>query len=151
MREGSFQTVAGILERVLGLERGKDFLFREKSQSPQLVLPHSGATLNSLTAEQGDKINSIEFQTLVCEEPQTWDRGEEAFRTMVTRLRHSQLSNSFYPDMIPSGRLSFNPPTQAHWLYEMIERRWLKSEWPCWQFNTRENRFQSPDYISGIL
>jgi hypothetical protein len=152
LREGSFQTIAGILETVFGWGPGKDFIFREKSQSPIITFPHSGAQLTSITAEQGDKINSIEFQTLVCEEPQTWDRGETAFQTMVTRLRHSQQSAALYPDMVPSGRLSFNPPGQAHWLYDLIERRWPLAGYPCWQFSTRENVLMRglDAYIAGL-
>lgn len=153
LRRGFFQTILGLLENVLGWEAGVDFTYRE-TPSPMLTLRHSGARLRGVSAEQAERIRSIEMQTIYCEEPPTWKagNGESVYRVLVGRLRHSQRSSKLYPSLKPQGRMTFNPPSKSSWLYNIIENRWPIDAYPCWRFSLRENTLNVgvSDYIRDI-
>lgn len=138
LRRGFFQSLIGLLENVLGWEAGVDFSYRE-TPSPMLSLKHNGARLRAMSAEQAERIRSVEIQTLYCEEPQTWQNGEGVYRVLVGRLRHSQRSATAYDGMQPQGRMTFNPPAVGTWLYKLIEEQWPLEKFPCWRFSLRDN------------
>ncbi len=140
LRRGFFQTLLGIFEEVMEWQAGTDFRYRE-TPSPMITIIKSGARIRSLSAEQAERIRSVEMQTLYCEEPPTWKNGEGEgiYRVLTGRLRHSQRSGRLYPDMQPQGRMTFNPTLVGSWLYSLIEELWTKEGWPCLQFSLRDN------------
>lgn len=138
LRAGIFESVVGFLEHTLGWERDVQFRYRE-APSPMLTLLPSGARLRSLSSEQRERIAGLQMQTAVCEEPQSWIEGEAFYQLVVERLRHNPTSAVLYPEMVPKGRMTFNPPARGHWLQKMIEQRWPKLGYKCWQFSLREN------------
>lgn len=143
LRRGFFQSLLGILENVLGWEAGRDFKYRE-TPSPMLTIVRSGARLRALSAEQAERIRSVEIQTLYCEEPPTWNNGENVFRVLFGRLRPSIRSSMLYPDMQPQGRMTFNPGGEpgvpvGSWLYKILEEQWPAEGWPCLRFSLRDN------------
>lgn len=142
LRRGFFQTLLGILENTLGWEAGKDFNYRE-TPSPMLTFRHSGARLRALSAEQAERIRSVEVQTLICEEPPTWQHGQHVFRVLIGRLRHSQRSARMYPALQPQGRMTFNPPPVGTWLHKLIAEQWPGEQYPCWRFSLRDNVLMS--------
>ncbi len=139
-RRGFFATMINILEEQLHWKMGRDFEYRE-TPSPVLTLLDTRAKLRSLSAQQAERIRSVEIQTLVCEEPQTWMDGERVYRVLSGRLRHSLRSKQLYPEMSVQARLSFNPPVPAngHWLYTLTAEAWPELGYPCYRFSTRDN------------
>jgi len=138
LRSGIFESLAGFLEHTLGWERGVHFRYRE-SPSPQLTLIPSGARLRSVSAEQAERIASLQVQTFVCEEPQTWHNGEQFFRFIVERHRHNPVTAALYADLIPKGRMTFNPPARGHWLQKLVDEMWPKLGYKCHVFSLRDN------------
>jgi len=151
LRSGIFESLAGFLEHTLGWERGVDFLYRE-SPSPQLTFLPSGARLRSVSAEQSERIASLQVQTFVCEEPQTWHDGERFFRFIVERHRHNPATAALYPDLIPKGRMTFNPPARGHWLQKLVDEMWPKLGYKCYVFPLRKNVLMTglEQYIASI-
>lgn len=150
LRQGFFQTFLTLLEEVLHWERGVHFAYRE-NPSPMVTFFTNGAKLRSLSADQRERIRSVEIQTMVLEEPQTWEGGEETYRTISARLRHSRRSTLLYPEMPVRGRLSFNPTPKNHWLYRVITEQWPKRGFRCYQFSLRQNVLLQglAEYIKG--
>jgi len=139
LRRGFFQTLIGILESH-GYEEGKHYRYRE-SPSPMVVFLKNGARIRSLSAALAERIRSVEFQTVLLEEPQTWgNRAEKIYEIILGRLRHSPRSDSAYGDMLqPRLRMSFNPPSIGSWLYKMIEEQWPKLGYSCERMTVRDN------------
>jgi len=151
LRSGIFESLAGFLEHTLGWERGVHFRYRE-SPSPQLTLIPSGARLRSVSAEQAERIASLQVQTFVCEEPQTWHNGEQFFRFIVERHRHNPVTAALYADLIPKGRMTFNPPARGHWLQKLVDEMWPKLGYKCHVFSLRDNVLMTglAGYIENI-
>lgn len=141
LKRGFFADFLIMLE-THGLEPGRDFRYIS-TPSPRVEFSHSGAKLHSLSADIAERIRSVQLQTVYCEEPQTWwegsARGQQTFQTLVGRLRHNERTAQLYPQMQPQGRLSFNPPTVAHWLYDLVERKWPQDGYRCWRMSVRDN------------
>jgi len=137
LRRGFFPSFIDVLTDI-HWEAGVDFRYRE-SPSPMIILK-SGARLRALGAIQAVRIESVEFQTLLLEEPQTWKNGEDVFGILNTRLRHSIRSAKEYGlDLLLQGRMSFNPPAVGSWLYEIIEKRWPAKGYACQRVSVRDN------------
>jgi len=139
LRRGFFDTLIGILEKH-GLEEGKDFRYRE-SPSPMVTFVKSGARIRSLSAVLAERIRSVEFQTVLLEEPQTWgNRAEKIYEVIIGRLRHSPRSADAYGESLqPRLRMSFNPPSTGSWLYKVIEEQWPAMGYKCEQLSVRDN------------
>jgi hypothetical protein len=156
LRRGFFPSMMGVLEESLGWSAGTDYYYRE-SPTPLLKFLHNGAQLRSMSAEIAMRIRSQEIQTLYLEEPQTWcngtERGKIAWENISGRLRPSMVSST-YADLREFGRMTFNPTTMGHWIYELIERVWPQAEYgyPCWQMSLRENTLMPrlAEYIKQI-
>jgi hypothetical protein len=153
LRRGFFQTMQTLLE-LNGLEAGVDYTYRD-NPSPQIIFTKNKARIRSLSAELGQRVRSLEYQTLLLEEPQTWKsgNGEEVYLAAYGRLRHNPITHSLYPDMQPQGRMSFNPPAKSSWLFDVIERRWPKEGYKCLRFSLNDNDFvkeNDPTYIPGL-
>lgn len=140
LRRGFYPSLVGVLEEDLGWERGVDFHYRE-SPTPMVRFLHNGARLRAMSAELAQRVRSAEFQTIYCEEPPTWHNGngQDTFRAISGRLRHSRKSAVAYPDMPLLGRMTFNPPAIGTWLYDLIEKAWKEQDWPCLTFSLRDN------------
>lgn len=106
-----------------------------------VFLEDFGATLLCLSSMLDERIRSVEFDTVLLEEPQTWEGDSiEVYRTITGRLRGSPGGVGAYGDAIqPQMRMSFNPPSKSHWLFNMIEVQWAKAGWPCWRWSVRDN------------
>ena len=144
LRRGAFQSFIDTLTGI-GWEHGVDFVYRE-SPSPMIVIRGSGARLRALGAVQASRIESVEFQSLWLEEPQTWKNGDAVYGILNTRLRHSKRSATYYrgpegdrPALKVQGRMSFNPPLKGSWLHEVVEKRWAPRGWPCKRVSVRDN------------
>lgn len=143
LRRGFFPLMCGVLES-LGWEDGTDFKYIE-SGAPRLFLPflHPKAKLHSLSVKLVDRIKGASIQTLVLEEPQSWDTrersGKRLYEILVTRLSHSQVTRRLYPDLVPMLRMSFNPMSEGSWLHELVENQWKKSGYKCWRMSVRDN------------
>lgn len=111
-----------------------------------IVLRHNGAKLESLSAEVRDRILSSEIDTVILEEPQTWDDGEAIYQLLVGRLSGSPESRAFRPAFQPQLRMSFNPTEVGSWLYKLLEEQ---KAMPYWKFSVRRN-FLMPDYAGYI-
>ena len=139
LQRGIFgDSLIGFLEGTLGWERGIDFRYTSLPR-PKLVLLPSEATLNSISAEIGARSASLQIQTVVCEEPQSWHEGESFFRYIIERSRHNPLTAKLYPDMKPQGRMTFNPPEVGSWLHNLVLVQWPKAGFPSWRFSLRDN------------
>lgn len=153
LRRGFFQSLVGVLEEDLGFEMGRDFSYRE-NPTPLVRLLHNGARLRSMSAELAQRVRSAEFQSVYCEEPQTWHNGNGAdtFRAVSGRLRHSRKSSSAYADMPLQGRMTFNPPAIGSWLYDLVQKQWANRDWPCLTFSLRDNKLLPglDDYVAQI-
>jgi len=111
-----------------------------RSSDGQIVLAQSHATLVPLSAELSERIRSIELDTVLLEEPQTWQGDPlDVYRTIVGRLRGSPGAQVHHPRLQPQLRMSFNPPAVGSWLHSLIEREWSGQGYPCWRFSVRDN------------
>jgi Terminase large subunit, T4likevirus-type, N-terminal len=140
LRDGFFKTFVSML-REKGLEEEVDFMYRPNPR-PSLRLLYNGARIHAWSADTVNRMRGANVQTLIVEEPQTWDKNaEEAWISLVSRLRHNQETKKQYPDLEPQCRVSFNPTGvgPGHWIYEMIETRWKKDGYKCWRLSTRDN------------
>lgn len=138
LRRGFFQTFVAWLDK-LGYEEGIDYHYRE-SPTPMVLFKRTGARLRSLSAKLAERIRSVEFQSVVLEEPPTWLNGENVYEIIIERLRHSEKSSTAYGDRLePQLRMSFNPPPVTHWLYNLIEKVWAGLGYRCWRLSLREN------------
>ena len=111
-----------------------------RSADGTIRLDKIGATLIVLSAELADRIRSVELDSVLLEEPQTW-QGDAAsvYRTVVGRLRGSPGAKVHHPRFQPQLRMSFNPPAVGSWLYEIVEHDWPRSGYQCWQYSVRDN------------
>lgn len=157
LRRGFFPTICGVLDS-LGWEAGKDYRYVE-SGVPKLFLMRLGphVKLHSLSAKLLGRLKGTSIQTLLLEEPQEWDTadrsGKEIYDILITRLSHSQTSAKLYPDMQTQLRMSFNPPAEGSWLWELIEERWPKQGYKCWRMSVRDNWLlvDLDEYVGGLL
>jgi hypothetical protein len=151
LAQGFFESLEAFCTNTLGWERDVDYRLR-LNPSPMFTLLPSGARLRSLSSEQSERIASLQIQTFICEEPQTWHDGERFFDRINERLRHNETSATLYPDMPMMGRLTFNPPAKGHWLFDVIENQWPKMGWNCYVFSLRDNVLQRDlaNYIANI-
>ncbi len=111
-----------------------------------IAMTHNGARLEALSAQIADRIRSTEMDSVLLEEPQTWQNGEDVFRIVMGRLSGSPAGKKYRPQMVPQMRMSFNPPAVGSWLWELIEKQ---QAMPCWQFSVRNN-YLMPDYEEYI-
>lgn len=154
LREGFFAGFVNMLVK-RGLEEDIDFMYRG-SPRPWIKLLYSGAKLHSWSADIVSRVRGTSVQTIILEEPQTWGKNAEAAWISVQgRLRPNELTKQIYPDLVPQGRLSFNPTDvgPGHWLYDMLENRWPKEGWVCERMSTRDNTLlldDDPDYIRKL-
>ena len=139
LKRGFLNTFRGLLDRF-----GYDYTY--STSNGTLTLDDYGATMHCLSAELSERIRSVEIDTVLLEEPQTWEGegAEEVFETIVGRLRRSPGSMAHHPDIQPQLRMSFNPPDMAHWLYDVCEKRWPKEGYECLKFSVRDN------YLMGV-
>lgn len=143
LRRGFFDLLIGLFES-FGWEEGVDYRYRE-SPSPMIFIPRLGkrCRIRSLSTKLVERIRGMSIQTLLLEEPQTWGTkamsGRRVYEILVGRLSHSQTTAILYPDMQPQLRMSFNPPSEGSWLYELIEEQWPAHGYQCWRFSVRDN------------
>jgi len=150
LRRGFFQSFVDVLTGI-GWEEGVDFRYREVP-SPMVVLP-SGARLRALSSVLALRIESVEFQTLLLEEPQTYKHGEAIYGILNTRLRHSKRSTAAYGLGMPlMGRMSFNPPRKGTWLHRLVSEQWPAYGYPELQVSVKQNSLllDQPGYIQRI-
>ncbi|HET9029256.1 MAG TPA: hypothetical protein VFN49_03695 [Candidatus Aquilonibacter sp.] len=156
LRRGFFPLFCGILDS-LGWEEGIDYRYIA-SGAPRILLPylHKHAKLHSISIKLAERLKGAAIQTLLLEEPQAWgtkeQSGRRGYEIIMTRLSHSQTSQTLYPDLKPQMRMSFNPPAEGTWLYTLIEEQWKKSGFRCWQMSVRENWLLAgrEDYIRNL-
>lgn len=148
LRTGYFLSFKNILDDSLNWEEGRDYLYRD-SPRPTLILVESGARLRALSSEIAERIRSTEIQFLHMEEPQTWHDGEQVFRTLIGRMRHSVRSAKNYPALKPQAVLTFNPPLVGTWLHKLITETWAKEGYPSWRMSLRDN-YLMPD-LEGYI
>ena len=98
-------------------------------------LRKSGAVVEPLSAKVRERILSTEADTLLLEEPQTWEGGREVFQLFMSRLSGSP-QGKIYPDLIPTMRMSLNPVPVGHWVWELLEKQ---KAMPYWRFSVRQN------------
>jgi hypothetical protein len=113
-----------------------------------VILKHSGARLQALSAEVRERIRSTEIDSCLIEEPQTWRDGLAVYRVIVGRLSGSPGGKKYRAQgMQPQLRLSFNPTAIGTWLYDLLERQWVM---PCLRYSVRENFLMSnqAEYIA---
>ena len=147
LQTGFFVTLKGICDQY-----GIGYTFTT-SPRPKLVFKESGATVESFSAEQREKLRSLEVDRVVVEEPQTWENGRQTFETLVERLRPSPSAAIHYPGMLPKIRMTFNPPVVGHWLYDLFEKKW-RGVYPCYRMSLRENTLlqgKDPEYLPFLL
>lgn len=106
-----------------------------------VIIKHSGARLQALSAEVRERIRSTEMDSVLLEEPQTWRDGLECYRVIVGRLSGSPGGKKYRAQgMQPQMRLSFNPTAIGSWLWELLERQRVM---PCLQYSVRNNFLMS--------
>jgi hypothetical protein len=154
--QGFFSTLQDVLVEHFGLEQNNGYVYRRGvGGQPQLML-FNGAKIRGWSAEMALRAKSANIQTLIIEEPQTWGpRAEAAFEAISTRLRPNERTGRLYPDLLPMGRISFNPTNvgPGHWLYNLLERRWPKYGWRTWRMSSRDNYLLArldPTYVANL-
>lgn len=111
--------------------------FDYRTSEGYVTLKHNGAKLEAISAELQDRIRSVEMDTVLLEEPQTWTRDAEGtYQIIVGRMSGSMAGQKYLPEIEPQLRMSFNPSAVGTWIWEMIEERHTM---PCWQFSVRDN------------
>jgi hypothetical protein len=156
LRGGYFIDFRYLLEELLHWKEGRDFKYRD-SPRPMLILTDTGARIRALSAELAERIRSTQIQSLHAEEPQTWHNGEQVWRTLVGRMRHSIRSSKLYPDMPIQAWMTFNPGGNpgapvGSWLYNLIEKNWKAAGYPSWRFSLRDNYLleNAAQYIKNL-
>lgn len=143
LRRGFFPLFCGVLDS-LGWEEGVDYRYIA-SGAPRIFLPrlHPHAKLHSLSVQLLERLKGTSIQTLVLEEPQSWDTkdrsGKALYDILITRLSHSQRTAKLYPGLETQLRMSFNPPAEGTWLWTLIEKQWAPKGYKCWRLSVREN------------
>ncbi len=143
LRRGFFPLMCGVLDS-LGWEEGRDFRY-VASGAPRLFLPrlHPHAKLHSISIKLAERLKGTSIQTLLLEEPQSWGTkdvsGKRFYEILITRLSHSQITKKLYPDLVPMLRMSFNPPAEGSWLYQLIEEQWKERGYECLRMSVRDN------------
>ena len=154
--QGFFNTLQDVLCKDLGLSPGNGYVYRHGSGGKPILRLWNGAKIHGWSAEQSMRTRSANVQTLVLEEPQTWGpSAEKAWVSANSRLRINPTVIAAHPDIVPKGRVSFNPTDvgPGHWLYEMIEKRWPGQGWVCRRFSSRDNAIllrDNPGYIRNL-
>lgn len=147
LQNGFFATLLGVLDDI----GARGFRYRE-SPTPMLVFAN-GSRIRSMVASQAERIRSVEIDTLLLEEPQTWPNGQTVYDVLVGRLRTSPVARKHYGDKIqPQGRMSFNPPAEGHWIHGVVTKVWPKLGYECIQMSVRDN-FLMPrqhEYVRGL-
>jgi hypothetical protein len=129
LKRGFLRTFVGMLDKY-----GVDFRYLSNDG---IVRLGSGAVLEPISAEIEDRILGAEADTLLLEEPQTWDGGRERFDLVMSRLCGSPEALLAYgSDCKPMMRMSFNPVPKGHWLYDLLEKQ-RAMKW--WRFSVRDN------------
>jgi hypothetical protein len=156
LRGGYFLDFRNLLEEFMRWREGRDFKYTD-SPRPTIILLDTGARIRALSAELAERIRSTQIQSLHAEEPQTWHNGEQVWRTLVGRMRHSVRSNRAYPDMPIQAWMTFNPggvpgAPVGSWLYNLIEKNWKAAGYPSWRFSLRDNYLlgNAEQYIANI-
>ena len=117
------------------------------STTGTVILKHNGARLEALSAEISERIRSSEMDSVLLEEPQTWQNGLETYRVVVGRLSGSPGGKKYRAiGMQPQLRMSFNPTAAGSWIWELIERQRVM---PCLQYSVRKN-YLMPNYKEYI-
>jgi hypothetical protein len=130
LKRGFLRTFTALLEQ---LEVPYDYL----STSGTVVLQRTGAKLESLSAEISERIRSTEIDSVLLEEPQTWQDGLTVYRVIVGRMSGSAAGKKYRKvGMQPRLRMSFNPDAAGSWLWELLEREHAMK---CFQFSVRDN------------
>jgi hypothetical protein len=118
-----------------------------RTTTGDVILKHNGARLQALSAEVRERIRSTEMDSVLLEEPQTWQNGLDVYRVVVGRLSGSPGGKKYRKQgMQPQLRMSFNPTAAGSWLWELIERQRVM---PCLQYSVRNN-FLMPNYEEYI-
>lgn len=146
LARGMFATLVAVLD-----DAKIKYTYRERPTP--MIRFGDGTRLRSMSAKTSQRIRSLEIDTLLCEEPQTWERGSEVFDVLIGRLRGSRAAQARYGDTLqPQGRLSFNPPIVSHWLHELIEEQWPAQGYICYQFTVRHNVLMPrlEEYIAAL-
>lgn len=143
LRGGYFLDFRNLLEDLLRWKEGRDYLYRDHPR-PTIILADTGARIRALSAELAERIRSTQIQSLHAEEPQTWHNGEQVWRTLVGRMRHSVRSARAYKDMPIQAWLTFNPGGNpgapvGSWLHSLLEKNWREAGYPSWRFSLRDN------------
>jgi len=124
MREGTTFTLTSRL-----IEWGFDW---ECNRSDLIVTiksgPAKGARLIATSSETYIRLKGQMIDRIWCDEAQTWNEGGEAggmaYDFVQTRLRLSEPSQRYYPDLQPQLRLTANPPhSMTHWLYKKFVKK----------------------------
>lgn len=117
------------------------------STTGTVILKHNGAQLKCLSAEMKQRIRSTEMDSVLLEEPQTWQNGLEVYRVVVGRMSGSPKGKKYFAQgMQPQLRMSFNPSSIGSWLWDLIERQHAM---PCLQFSVYDN-YLMPNYREYI-
>jgi hypothetical protein len=130
LKRGFLQTMRQLLT-----DHGIEFRYLSNDGIIRLA---NGAQLEPLSAQIQDRILSTEADTLLLEEPQTWDGGRDTFDLVMSRLSGSpQALASYGPGAcVPMMRMSFNPVQKGHWIYDLLEKQ-KAMKW--WRFSVRDN------------
>lgn len=141
IRRGFMRTFRDVLDRL-------NIRYRYRDDIPTITLEKGGAKLEALSAEQAERVRSIEIDSLLMEEVTAWPNGKTMFETLMGRLRVSP-KGKLYRDLQPKARGSFNPDAVGSWIWEKIE---VDRAFPCWRFSTRENYLipNHADYIDTL-
>jgi hypothetical protein len=86
--------------------------------------PGAGAEIIVWTARQFRLLKGHQIDFMWGDEAQEWERGDEVYDFITTRIRPSPEAQKFYPGLRPRLRISANPPhTKSHWLYKYFVRK----------------------------
>jgi hypothetical protein len=140
LRGGYFLDMRELLEEKFHWEEGRDYTYHN-SPRPEIRFVKSGVRLRSLSAELAQRLRGTRIHSLHAEEPQTWHNGEEVWRTLVGRMRHSVRSGRMHPDMPIQAWLTFNPIScpAGTWLHKLVTETWPQRGYPVWRFSLRDN------------
>ncbi len=129
------QLKRGFLQTFLALMAEYEIEAEYSRTEGTIRLIHNGAVLEPLSAKVQERILSAEADTLLLEEPQTWEGGLAAFRIVMSRLSGSPQGKR-YADLVPTMRMSLNPVPVGHWVWDLLEQQ---KAMPYWRFSVRRN------------
>ncbi len=141
------QLKRGFLNTFTSMLDGYKVAYDYMTTTGEIRLKHNGARLQALSAEISERIRSTEMDSVLLEEPQTWNNGLDTYRVIVGRLSGSPGGKKYRATgMQPQLRMSFNPTAAGSWIWELIERQRVM---PCWQYSVRQN-YLMPNYKEYI-